>query len=268
MKPEGESECATGIKIFNEDGRQAALSLQYGLRHKERMHAKLSPLLGALAPRMKRALQCNRILLRRGGESFSDDLLQSLLAPAFIVNENRSVLATNRATQAMSIAGDVIRVGAADRLSFRDRKPDLALGRLVAEICRGATGSIGQLDFTGANSRSRYRISVLPVAQNIRSLMGRGALSLFATTTAALIVVQETETESLSPAADLRARFGLTEAEARIAEGLRTGNSLVRAAEELGIAYETARNQLKAVFAKTDTHRQSELVALLSRLCR
>ncbi|MGI8568738.1 MAG: helix-turn-helix transcriptional regulator, partial [Methylocella sp.] len=35
------------------------------------------------------------------------------------------------------------------------------------------------------------------------------------------------------------------------------------AARELNISRETARNQLKAVFAKTGTHRQSELVALL-----
>jgi DNA-binding CsgD family transcriptional regulator len=38
------------------------------------------------------------------------------------------------------------------------------------------------------------------------------------------------------------------------------------AARELKIARETARNQLKAVFAKTNTHRQSELVALLMQV--
>jgi hypothetical protein len=38
-----------------------------------------------------------------------------------------------------------------------------------------------------------------------------------------------------------------------------------RAAEELGISKATARHQLKAIFGKTATHRQSELVALLSR---
>jgi DNA-binding CsgD family transcriptional regulator len=47
-----------------------------------------------------------------------------------------------------------------------------------------------------------------------------------------------------------------------MAEGL----SPERAAEELKIARGTARNHLKAVFAKTATHRQGELVALLSRL--
>ena len=35
------------------------------------------------------------------------------------------------------------------------------------------------------------------------------------------------------------------------------------AARELEIPWETARTQLKSVFAKTYTHRQSELVALL-----
>ncbi len=45
-----------------------------------------------------------------------------------------------------------------------------------------------------------------------------------------------------------------------------TGVSPEQAGEELGIARETARNQLKAIFAKTATHRQGELIALLSRL--
>ncbi|MGO9234346.1 MAG: helix-turn-helix transcriptional regulator [Methylocella sp.] len=41
------------------------------------------------------------------------------------------------------------------------------------------------------------------------------------------------------------------------------GQSHHIAARELKISRATARNQLKSVFAKTDTHRQSELVALL-----
>jgi DNA-binding CsgD family transcriptional regulator len=60
--------------------------------------------------------------------------------------------------------------------------------------------------------------------------------------------------------------FGLSPAETRLAALIATGFSIERAVEELGIARETVRNQLKAIFAKTDTHRQSELVALLARL--
>ena len=60
--------------------------------------------------------------------------------------------------------------------------------------------------------------------------------------------------------------FGLTSAEAKLAATLSDGTSLNAAAEELNISRLTARSQLKTVFAKTDTHRQSQLVALVSRL--
>lgn len=64
----------------------------------------------------------------------------------------------------------------------------------------------------------------------------------------------------------LTATFGLTPAEARLAAALADGKRLDSAAEELGVARWAVRTQLKSVFAKTGTHRQSELVALLSRL--
>jgi len=60
--------------------------------------------------------------------------------------------------------------------------------------------------------------------------------------------------------------FGLSPAESRLASVIAGGTSLEGAARRFGIARETARNQVKAVFAKTDTHKQSELVSLLARL--
>jgi DNA-binding CsgD family transcriptional regulator len=65
------------------------------------------------------------------------------------------------------------------------------------------------------------------------------------------------------PAAILAKTFRLTPAEAKLASVIARGASPGIAAGELKISRETARNQLKSVFAKTDTHRQSELVALI-----
>jgi DNA-binding CsgD family transcriptional regulator len=66
------------------------------------------------------------------------------------------------------------------------------------------------------------------------------------------------------PNASLLSRaFGLTSAEAKLAATLADGTSLKEAAKELTISSQTARTQLKTVFMKTDTHRQSQLVALL-----
>ena len=64
-------------------------------------------------------------------------------------------------------------------------------------------------------------------------------------------------------AAILAKTFRLTPSEAKVACIIARGAPPDIAARELKISRETARNQLKSVFAKTDTHRQSELVALL-----
>ena len=65
------------------------------------------------------------------------------------------------------------------------------------------------------------------------------------------------------PAPILAKTFGLTPSEAKLACIIARGVPPIIAAQELKISKETARNQLKSIFAKTDTHRQSELVALL-----
>lgn len=66
--------------------------------------------------------------------------------------------------------------------------------------------------------------------------------------------------------ANLAQIFGLTPAEARLACIIARGAAPAIAAKELGIAYGTARNQLKSIFVKTGTHRQSELVSLLTQV--
>ena len=65
------------------------------------------------------------------------------------------------------------------------------------------------------------------------------------------------------PAALLAKTFSLTASEAKLACIIARGAGPDTAAAELNISRETARNQLKSVFAKTATHRQGELVALL-----
>jgi DNA-binding CsgD family transcriptional regulator len=60
--------------------------------------------------------------------------------------------------------------------------------------------------------------------------------------------------------------FRLTPAEARLASIVAEGISPDEAAERLGVSRETVRNQLKSIFAKTNTRRQAELAALLAVL--
>lgn len=99
-------------------------------------------------------------------------------------------------------------------------------------------------------------IDIIPQALGFsRSFVGAHSLLLF---------------RDLEPAAHiapdrLRLIFGLTLAEAALGEHLVAGQTTQQAADSLAIAHETARTQLKAIFAKTGTNRQSDLVSLLLR---
>jgi DNA-binding CsgD family transcriptional regulator len=65
---------------------------------------------------------------------------------------------------------------------------------------------------------------------------------------------------------DLLKAFNLTPAEARLAGRILRGEAIDAASKTLGITPGTGRNRLKAIFQKTGTGRQSELIALLARL--
>lgn len=86
---------------------------------------------------------------------------------------------------------------------------------------------------------------------------GTGALALFLSRPGA---------EAAADPQTLRDLLGLTMAEARLASVLAEGGTLVDAARRLGIAHNTAKVQLRQVFAKTGVHRQAQLVALLASL--
>ena len=79
---------------------------------------------------------------------------------------------------------------------------------------------------------------------------------------AAVIFISDPEKEVQQLDRLLAHYYHLTPAESKLAVLLSNGTSLKRAAGQLGVAKETARSQLKSVFAKTDTHSQSELLRL------
>ena len=83
---------------------------------------------------------------------------------------------------------------------------------------------------------------------------------------AAIVLVTDPHNIAASDETTLRALFNLTPAEARLAARMVDGASLREAAESLAIEETTARQYAKQVMAKSDTHRQSEFVALASRL--
>ena len=63
--------------------------------------------------------------------------------------------------------------------------------------------------------------------------------------------------------ADWSERFSLTPAEIRLAAHIVNGGTLASFAKARALSRNTVRNQLQAIYCKTGTHRQAELVGLL-----
>ena len=96
----------------------------------------------------------------------------------------------------------------------------------------------------------------MPVTSFGSDLFNAGRIVLVLTDLTLLSVPDETR---------LSLVFSLTAAEAKLAKTLASGHGIDAAADSLRVNRETARSQLKAVFAKTNTRRQAELVALVAR---
>ena len=81
-----------------------------------------------------------------------------------------------------------------------------------------------------------------------------------------MLIVHGSEETATLPADLLWRAFSLTDSEANLAEALLNGETLADFARERAVSKQTLRNQLVGVMRKTGTRRQSELVALLTRL--
>jgi DNA-binding CsgD family transcriptional regulator/PAS domain-containing protein len=131
-----------------------------------------------------------------------------------------------------------------------------ALRRAVeaaADDPHGPAASLVLHDATGA----RLALSIVPLAC--------AAWNAGAPARLALVTATPLEPPRPDPA-PLRMAFGFTGAEAELAAALAGGRRLDAVAADRGVRMPTVRSQLRAIFDKTGTSRQAELVRLLARL--
>lgn len=82
----------------------------------------------------------------------------------------------------------------------------------------------------------------------------------------ALIVIADPASRPQPPKEMLRKLFGLTNGESDVALRVARGQGLAPISDELSVSLATVKTHLQHVFDKTDTHRQAELVRLLTAL--
>jgi DNA-binding CsgD family transcriptional regulator/PAS domain-containing protein len=102
------------------------------------------------------------------------------------------------------------------------------------------------------DERKRLTIYVTRAAGGVGKYAGAGPLAF-------LMVLDTTKRQPVSSDA-LRALYGFTESEARLARCIVEGNDLRLAAGAVGVTYGTARGYLKVIFDKLTVHTQAQLV--------
>ncbi len=167
-------------------------------------------------------------------------------------------------------AGRLVRANARAEQHIRDVLPVVG-GNLVmrnateqAAVRHHIATSVGNTPVTDPNHISPviiHRPGRRPLV--LRAVRLPRKLFNYFSPAAVVVLIVDPEDRQQTPAILLRDLFGLTKAEAALTQALGEGMSLEMWADENGYALSTARQLMKLTLAKTGTHRQAELVALI-----
>jgi DNA-binding CsgD family transcriptional regulator len=150
--------------------------------------------------------------------------------------------------------------------------------------CRGAKASaefqcafeeLQLAELAGKSQAARRRIALRleggahvdqDLLCSIWAIQPATSMSAFGPMPVALLTIAPSSSVNFADPIFMGSMFDLTPAEAKITIALLEGGDLRSIAAAQRVSVETVRTQLKSVFAKTNTSRQSELIALLMRV--
>jgi len=216
-------------------------------------------LLTALMPHMQQALALHRRLSDIDGERhYGAEALNAVGHAVFQTDGHGLIRHVNGAGGILLRNRDGISV---DRGALRAATPaDTARLRHLIGSAAATAGGVGiehggRLLVGRPSGRRPLRVLVAPATGSQDPFGAREPR--------ALVFIADPDRHPLPSEIEVRALFGLTAAEARLARALADGLTLTEAARQFEQSPATLRTRLKAVFDKTDTHRQSELVQLI-----
>jgi len=186
--------------------------------------------------------------------------LDRLTAAVMAVDADGAILHANAAAEALLAVRDgLLREPGGRRLWAVDPRETERIMRLLDKAVDG-----GRHDGGPGGALNVHRAGRRPLALVVTPL---AAVRTGDPPRAALLFVTDPEDDApQSAAAHLAALYRLTPAERRLVAALIGGLALAGAATLLGLSRDTLKTQLRSVFTKTGTRRQSELLALAARL--
>jgi DNA-binding CsgD family transcriptional regulator len=241
-----ESKACIGIQVMREPTRSFMISTMTS-QADSNLNAPGASVLTYLQPHLKRAFGYYRNT-PVPSRSEQTSMLDAAGIGLVLVGPSSKMMSANATATEMLDAGEVCVAGPTGRLSMKNEAADTVMRRMLA------MGSIVPRHhcYYAPTAKGRAKVTLVRLNKDPVAEFFAGP------TVAVLIDVMRLEAGEISAA--LASRFGLTPAEARLAEALERGASLKEAAAAFGISEGTARQQLKSVFRKTGVARQSDLI--------
>ena len=260
---QGDYSAGTGVVILREGARQMAIEIRYPQSDTQSRERAVA-VLGEAAQHFGRAFEILRRSRLSVGRGYLDTVVADLPFAMFLVDAGMRIHFSNLHADGIrqNPAGPFLGVDRILRAAYEPADTQLRdlVGRLVA--ARRETTSVVKLGRSGSPetylvvARLAYR-----GPQNYQlhdAILDPGPL--------VTLILHGTHDAATLPMDLLWRAFGLTDAEAQLAEALVKGSTLADFAQEREVAKQTLRNQLVGVMRKTGTRRQAELVSLLTRL--
>jgi DNA-binding CsgD family transcriptional regulator len=171
--------------------------------------------------------------------------------PAAALDVGGRVVAKNELLDTLS---GQIGIKARDRLHLANARADALFSESMERMAQDAEG-VSSIPLPAAGESPPAVLHLLPIRRMAHDIFARTVALVFATPL----------TPAAIPQADLLGGlFDLSPAENRVARAMMGGMSLGDCARNFGVSQETVRKQLKGIFAKTATSRQTELLQLLA----
>jgi DNA-binding CsgD family transcriptional regulator len=186
-------------------------------------------------------------------------VLDALSTAVILIGPRMNVVTMNRAAERIVGARDGLLATSAGLQAERQAESDLLMRSITqAASARRVDGlSVGATVLVSRRALCPLHILITPV-RNSTSFTPCTAQTI----SAVVFVIDGSQRRR--PAQDiLRALFGLTPAECRVALLLGDGHAPRKIANMVGVTDNTVRSQIKSIFSKTGAKRQGELIRLL-----